>query len=110
MTRALWLLVLVAASCRPTDLESCSQYLETNQRDIAEGLLLVEFDESVVSTDAATRVIEQAGLLINHFYSAEVPLTAQVLVPQGAECISIERLRANPAINGAFLNLLVFAQ
>ena len=70
------------------------------------GSVIVHFRESVRTEAEAKRVVDSAWLQISSFTSLTAPISAFVSVPDGSECVTIERLNENSAIE--FADLVVF--
>jgi hypothetical protein len=76
-------------------------------RDWVAGEVAVRFTDNVSTEQEATKVIQSEGLSIRQFVQTIVPLRAYVATPTGEECATIERLRANPSVADASLNILL---
>ena len=108
--QAVAILGLVASSCGGTDVTACQSLLDHNPESFGRGQVIARFKD-IVQTEAEARgAVQEATLRVSAFYSTSAPLMALVGVPDGGECVAIERLRAHPAIDDAFPQLIVHAQ
>lgn len=101
---------LLAHGCGRSDLEACQAFLEDTPGAFGRGTVVARFEDSVLSEAEATRAVESASFSVLAFYVSTAPLYALVGVPDRGECSAIERLRAHPAIEDSFPQVIVHAQ
>ena len=101
---------LLACGCGPSDIAACQAFLEASPEGFGRGAVVVRFKDSVLTEAEATRAVESASFSVIAFYASTAPLYALVQVPDRGECSGIERLRAHPAIEDSFLQVIVYAR
>ncbi len=108
--QAVAILALVSSSCGGADVTACQRFLDHNPESFGRGAAIARFEDFVQTEAEATRAVQEATFRTFAFYSTSPPLMALVGVPNGGECVAIDRLRAHPAIEDAFPQLIVHAQ
>ena len=103
---------LMNSSCGMGDFQACSRWLTDprNKDTFGRGVVVARFKESVQTETEATRIVEAESFQVGSFLLSTAPMTAFVLVPNGSECASVERLSANPSVDSVGLDIIAHAQ